>query len=81
MKQEAQRAMIAHPRAIINLLALFRRSMTAYSTVSGPISLKFELIKDIMYVHIECRFKKYQVNSNREKEETSFLDTQGQLTM
>ena len=35
--------------------------------VGGPIWLKFELIQDIMYVLITCKFEKDRINSNGEK--------------
>ena len=69
--QVAQRATIAHLRAIINLLGLFRLSRVANSTVSGPIWLKFELIKGMMHILITCKFKKYLINSNQRKVDTS----------
>ena len=50
-----------------------RRSREANSAVGGPIWLKIELIQNIMYVLITCKFKKYRINSNREKEETSIF--------
>ena len=80
IEQVAKRATIAHLRAIINLLGHFRCSRAANFTVSGPIWLKFDLIKDIMHVLITYKFNKYLINSNRRKVETSILDTQGQLT-
>ena len=43
------------------------------ATVSDPIWLKFELIQDIMHVLITCKYKKDQINSNREKMETYFF--------
>ena len=74
-QQVAQRAMIAHLRAIINILGIFRCSRAANSTVRGPIWLKIELIQNIMYVLITCKFKKYWINSNREKVKTSIFYT------
>ena len=58
LKQVAQRATIAHLRAIIKIWGLFRCSRAANSTVSGPIWLKFDLIQNIMYVLITCKSKK-----------------------
>ena len=68
-----KRETIAHLKAIIKFCRLFRCSRAANSTVSGPIWLKFELIQNTMYVLITCKFKKYQINSKREKMEPSFF--------
>ena len=40
--------------------------------VSGPICLKFELVRDFMHVLITCKYKKDRIKNNREKVETSF---------
>ena len=72
-KQVAHRATIAHLRAMINLWGLLRYSRASNATVSDIILLKIELIKNIMYVLITCKFKKSLINSNREKVETSIL--------
>ena len=66
-KQVAQRATIAHLGVIINIWGLFRCSRAAKFTVTGPIWLKIEPIQNIIYVLITCKFKKYRINSNREK--------------
>ena len=44
----------------------------ADSVVSGPIWLKFELVRDFMHV-ITCEYKKDWIKNNREKVETSFF--------
>ena len=67
LRQVAQRATIAHLRAIINPWGHFRCS----------IWLKFKLIQNIMHVIMTCKFKKHPINSNQEKDVTSiFLDAQ-----
>ena len=44
----------------------------ANSVVTGPISPKFELVRDFMHVLVTCKYKKDQIKNNREKVETSF---------
>ena len=47
--------------------------MAAYSKVSGPMWSKFEIPQDIMDVLDTCKFKNGQMNSSREKMETSIF--------
>ena len=51
-EKAAQRAIIAHLRAIINLWGLLRYSRATNATISCPILLKTELIQNILYVLI-----------------------------
>ena len=51
----------------------FSDSRAANAIVSGPILLKIELIQNIMYVLITCKFKKNRINSDQEKVEISIL--------
>ena len=46
--------------------------------VCGPIWSKFENLVDVMHVLNTFKFKIDQINSNREKVATSFLDALGQ---
>ena len=55
-----------------------RRSRAANSVVGGPIWPKFELIHNIMHVLVTSKFEKDQ---RRLREDTDFLDAQGQLTL
>ena len=67
LRQVAQRATIAHLRAIINPWGHFRCS----------IWLKFKLIQNIMHVIITCKLKRHPINSSQEKDLPSiFLDAQ-----
>ena len=50
-----------------------RRSMAANSVVGGSIWSKFELIQCIMHGLVTCKFKKDQININRENAETSIF--------
>ena len=59
--------------SIISICGIFRRSRADNSLVHGPIWPKFELILDGMHVLITCKFKMDQMNSNREKVETSIF--------
>ena len=51
----------------------FRCSMADNSVVGGSSWLKFELVRDIMYVLITYKFKMDLINSNREKVATSIF--------
>ena len=51
----------------------FSDSRAANAIVSGPILLKIELIQNIMYVLITCKFKKNRIKSDQEKVEISIL--------
>ena len=62
-KQVAQRATIAHLRDIMNIWGYFR---CLHSRDPIWLKLKNELMQNIMYVLITCKFKKYQMNSNQE---------------
>ena len=42
------------------------------SVGSGPIWLKFKLVRDFMPVLITCKFEKDLIKNNKEKVETSF---------
>ena len=53
-------------------IGIFRRSRAANSVVSGPIWMKFELIRDVMHDLITCKYKKDRIKTNREKVETPF---------
>ena len=48
----------------------FRLSRAVNSVPGGPIGPKIELVQDIMYVPITCKFKKDWLNSYQEKVET-----------
>ena len=61
--------MVAH----LSLWRIFRCSRAANSTVSGPIWLKFKLVKDIMHVLITCKVEKGQINSNQGKVKTTIF--------
>ena len=61
------------PESLYKFWGHFRYSRAANSTVSGPIWIKIELIHNITYAIITCKFKKYRMNSNRENMETSFF--------
>ena len=50
----------------------FTHSRSANSVVSGPIWLKFKLVRDFEHVLITCKYKKDRIKNNREKVETSF---------
>ena len=49
--------------------------MADNSVVGGPSWLKFELVRDIMYVLITYKFKMDLINSDREKVATSIFKT------
>ena len=51
----------------------FSDSRAANAIVSGPILLKIELIQNIMYVLITCKFKTNRIKSDQEKVEISIL--------
>ena len=51
----------------------FRRSRADDSVAGSPIWPKFELVRDIMYVHVTCKLKMDLINRNREKVATSIL--------
>ena len=57
---------------IISLWEIFICSRAAKSIVSGPIWPEFELVQDFMNVLVSCKYKKDQIENNREKVETSF---------
>ena len=57
---------------IISIWKIFRRSRAANSVVSGPIWLKFELVRDFIHVLVTCKYKKDPIKNNWEKVETSF---------
>ena len=44
----------------------------ANSLVSGPIWLKFELVRDFMHVLVTCKHKKDRIKNNREKVDIFF---------
>ena len=44
---------------IISLWEIFRRSRAANSVVSGPIWLKFKLVRDFMHVLVTCKYNNY----------------------
>ena len=46
---------------------MFRRSRAANSVVSGPIWLKFELVRDFMHVLVTCKYKKDRIKNNRKR--------------
>ena len=70
MNKLAWRHHFSHYKSMGNF---FRRSRAAYSVVSGPNWLKFELVRDFMHVLVTCKYKKDQIKSNREKVETPFF--------
>ena len=61
-----------HHFPIISIWEIFKTSRAANSIVSGPIWLKFELVRDFMHVLVTCKYKKDWIKNNREKVETSF---------
>ena len=67
-----ERASMETAFSIISLWEIFRRSRAANSVVSGLIWPKFELVRDLMHILVNCKYKKDQIKSNREKMETPF---------
>ena len=57
---------------ITSLWEIFWNSRAANSLVSGPISPKFELVRDFMHVLVTSKYKKDRIKNNREKVERSF---------
>ena len=57
---------------IIGLWEFLRRSRAANSSVGGPISLKFGLVRALMHVFITCKYEKDRMKNSREKMETPF---------
>ena len=51
----------------------FRRSRIDNSVVGGPIWPNFELVRDIMHVLVNYKFKMDLINSDREKVATSIF--------
>ena len=65
-----ERASMETPFSNYKSMVFFRRSM-AVNSVSGPIWPKFELVLDVIHVHVTCKYKlKERIKSNREKAET-----------
>ena len=52
---------------ITSLWEIFWNSRAANSLVSGPISPKFELVRDFMHVLVTCKYETDRIKSNREK--------------
>ena len=67
-----EQASMETPFSHYKSMGFFRRSRAANSVVSGPIWLKFELVRDFMHLLVTCKYKKDRMNSNREKVETPF---------
>ena len=61
-----------HHFPIISLWEIFSTSRAANSVVSGPIWLKFDLVRDFMHILVTCKYKNDRIKNNREKRETSF---------
>ena len=45
----------------------FKLSRAANSVVSGPIWLKFKLVRDFMHVLVTCKYKKDQIKNNEKR--------------
>ena len=60
-----ERASMEKPFSHYNSMGnFFRRSRDSNSVVSGPISQKFELVRDFMHVLVTCKYKKDRIKSN-----------------
>ena len=81
-KTSCQRATITHLWAI-QIYRDFKdaRGQLPPLWVVQSTTLNFERFQNIMYVLITCKFKKYLINSNREKVKEKISDTQEQLTL
>ena len=51
---------------------IYKCSRTANSVVSGPIWLKFKLVRDFIHVLVTCKYKKDQIKNNQEKVDIVF---------
>ena len=58
---------------IISLWGFFRRSRAAYSSVGGPIRLKFQLVRALMHVFVTCKYEKDQMKTAEKKWRHCFL--------
>ena len=52
---------------MVSLWEIFQTSRAPNSVGSGPIWLKFELIRDFMTVLLTCKFEKNLIKNNTEK--------------
>ena len=62
-----------------------RRSRAANSAVLGPIWLNFELVRDVMYVLVTCKYEEDPIKNEGTRVVTTlysnFSDAQGQITL
>ena len=49
---------------------LFRRSMAAYSVVSGGMWLKFELIQALMHILVNCKYEQDRIKQTIKRGDT-----------
>ena len=58
-------------------MGFFRHSRAANSVVRGLTWPKFELVRDVVYVLVTCKYKKDRFKSKREKVKETLISTMG----